>query len=135
MTTRRIKISIITEQAVLCCIPVVVLEGSSRLCDYLPRMWVRRFRTHFDVYHESRRFVEAVGAGDDSDGRRLRLVSAGKMIILIVVAVVVVVAAAAAAVVVVGMMMMMMIGDRSDGRRLRQVYPWRGLAGRDGASS
>ena len=65
------------EQAVLVGIPVVVLEGSGRLCDYLPKLWVRRFATGFDAVKESNRFCEEIGFQETNDGtlgRQLRQV-------------------------------------------------------------
>ena len=56
------------EQAVLVGIPVVVLEGSGRLYDYLPKLWVRRFATGFDAVKESNRFCEEIGFKETNDG-------------------------------------------------------------------
>ena len=56
------------EQAVLVGMPVVVLEGSGRLCDYLPKLWVRRFATGFDAVKESNRFCEEIGFKETNDG-------------------------------------------------------------------
>ena len=65
------------EQAVLVGIPIVVLEGSGRLCDFLPELWVRRFAASFDVFTESQSFCRSVGfpeTNDCTNGRRLRQV-------------------------------------------------------------
>ena len=56
------------EQAVLVGMPIVVLEGSGRLCDYLPKLWVRRFATGFDAVKESNRFCEEIGFKETNDG-------------------------------------------------------------------
>ena len=69
------------EQAVLVGMPVVVLEGSGRLCDYLPKLWVRRFATGFDAVKESNRFCHKIGFQETSDGtlgRQLRQVQREK---------------------------------------------------------
>jgi hypothetical protein len=31
-------------------IPIVILQGSMHLCDYLPKVWVKRFSSEFDVH-------------------------------------------------------------------------------------
>jgi hypothetical protein len=54
---------------------VVILQGSGRLCDHLPRVWARRFSADFDAFEEGRRFCAACGFPDADgadDGRRLR---------------------------------------------------------------
>ena len=69
------------EQAVLVGMPIVVLEGSGRLCDYLPKLWVRRFATGFDAVKESNRFCHKIGFQETSDGtlgRQLRQVQREK---------------------------------------------------------
>ena len=42
-------------------LPVVVLQGSRRLCDYLPQLWVRRFSAKFDIYEETLKLADAIG--------------------------------------------------------------------------
>ena len=41
--------------------PVIILRGSRRLSDYLPKLWVRRLSPHFDTYHETKRFCKDCG--------------------------------------------------------------------------
>lgn len=52
---------------------VVVLEGSGRLCDYLPKVWIRRYSTNFDAFKEGESFCMACGFStkDSADDGRL----------------------------------------------------------------
>ena len=54
---------------------VVVLQGSGRLCDYLPRVWVKRYSAHFDAFEAGRQFCMECGfplKESADDGRRVR---------------------------------------------------------------
>jgi hypothetical protein len=54
-------------QAVEASIPIVLLQGSKRLCDFLPKLWVRRFSSHFDVLGETRTLCADCGFPPPTD--------------------------------------------------------------------
>jgi hypothetical protein len=45
-------------------IPIVLLKGSKRLCDFLPDLWVRRFSSQFDLLKETHKFCVDLGFPD-----------------------------------------------------------------------
>ena len=48
-------------------IPIVILEGSKRLCDYLPKLWVKRYSAQFDLLAETREMCEQCGFPPQTD--------------------------------------------------------------------
>ena len=52
-------------------IPIVVLHGSKRLCDFLPKVWVNRFSANFDVLDQTRKLCANCGfpAPNDPDNK------------------------------------------------------------------
>jgi hypothetical protein len=52
-------------------IPIVILQGSKRLCDFLPKLWVQRFSAQFDVLTATHQLCEQCGfkAPTDPDNK------------------------------------------------------------------
>jgi len=48
-------------------IPIVILQGSKRLCDYLPTLWVKRFSSRFDISAETRKMWADCGYPPQTD--------------------------------------------------------------------
>ena len=54
-------------------IPVVVLQGSRRLSDYLPKLWVKRFSAKFDVYAATLKLCSQCGFPAASEANNIHL--------------------------------------------------------------